>query len=384
MSDKTPTEIIDDDERNNSPVKETQMILDEDLLKHKAKDKARKQKKTELERERDEVRCQIDLITYQHHLMDLGSHLQNEKKRSRMRLDADLDELEFKNKKRKLTQEKDLVSLRINLKTKKKEWNEWVDREPEYPLNPLIQYNDNTTELVVSDRVIELNGVITYSTSEHITERINYYNHQNNERPIFLIIDYSPGGSVMSGYRILTAMKASRAPIYVVVKSFAASMAAAITTMAEHSFIYPNAIMLHHQIASGSRGNLKQQEEQMVDLKEWWRRLAEPIASRLGITTEEWRKMMYQHNSDGDWREFGDKAVELGWVQQIVNSVRHTSIDHHPDKKSKSSCFFCQSHNSNSTETEIIKHDQTHEKYLPQLRPLDHYWIHDTDHYKVL
>ena len=50
---------------------------------------------------------------------------------------------------------------------------------------------------------------------------------------IFIVIDTSPRGSVMAGYRILKAMESSDAPVHVVVKSFAASMAAAITTLGE-------------------------------------------------------------------------------------------------------------------------------------------------------
>ena len=55
----------------------------------------------------------------------------------------------------------------------------------------------------------------------------------------------------MAGYKILKAMEGSAAPVYVVVKSFAASMAANIATQSKKSFAYPNAIILHHQI-SGS------------------------------------------------------------------------------------------------------------------------------------
>ena len=41
-------------------------------------------------------------------------------------------------------------------------------------------------------------------------------------------------------------------------------MAAVITTLAPHSYVYPNAVILHHQILSFSFGNLTEQKEQLA------------------------------------------------------------------------------------------------------------------------
>lgn len=382
--DRTPSEEIDEEEKQNNPCKETQEQLEQEIEKEKKarekKDKEEKERlhqefKTESERKRDEIRCKIDLITYQHRLNGLEEHLEMEKKRSHLRMEGDLEDLEHQAKRRKLNHEHQMLTAQINLKNKKKEWHEWIDREPEYLKDPVRQTPSGQLELILSDRIIELSGVITYYTSEFITDRIHYYNNQSEEYPIFLVIDHSPGGSVMSGYRILKAMDSSPAPVYVVVKSFAASMAATITTLAKHSFVYPNAILLHHQIWSRSAGNLKQHEEQLADLQEWWRRLAEPLAEKLNLTTNQFRKMMYEHNSDGDWREFGDKAVELGWADNVVHRLRKTGKDRHPDKENPLFCFFCQTHGPET------KHNNHHERYLPELRPLDYYWVYNPDNY---
>ena len=100
-------------------------------------------------------------------------------------------------------------------------------KEPVYLADPLLK--DGT--LVISDRRIDLNGPIFSDLADHVTERINYFNNKNEGYPIFIVINDSPGGSVMSGMRIMKAMHGSEAPVYVVVKSFAASMAAALTTL---------------------------------------------------------------------------------------------------------------------------------------------------------
>src|SRR6202044_541256 len=102
-------------------------------------------------------------------------------------------------------------------------------------------------------------------------DRIHYFNNKDESLPIFLVIDYSPGGSVMEGYRIVKAMQASKAPVHVVVKSYAASMAAVITTLAPHSYVYPNAVILHHQMSDMAWGNLTQHKEQLKVMEEWYK-----------------------------------------------------------------------------------------------------------------
>jgi len=119
--------------------------------------------------------------------------------------------------------------------------------------------------------------------------------------------------------------------VYVVVKSFAASMAAGITTLATRSFAYPNAIILHHQLSSGVGGNLTEHREQVKDLEEWWKRLAAPVATKMGISLDEFIKRMYQNRSTGDWREFGDEAKKLKWVDDIVTVVQEESFVKNPD-----------------------------------------------------
>ncbi len=214
----------------------------------------------------------------------------------------------------------------IELWQKRDEWRNFVNREITYSKEP---YRDGI--LTISDRRIALNGVITYDTADYVTERLAYYNNQSSEYPVFLVIDTSPGGSVMAGYRILKAMQGSAAPVYVVVKSLAASMAAVITTLAPRSFAYPNALFVQHQILGGSSGNLTEQRENVRMMEEWWKRLAAPVAAKMGIPLDDFVKQMYENRSTGDWIEFADRARQLKWVDQIVEEVREESYVKNPD-----------------------------------------------------
>ena len=153
-----------------------------------------------------------------------------------------------------------------------------------------VAYSDQPFKdgvLTISDRKIDLDGPIVTGTADHVCDRIDYFNNQDRTKPIFIVITNSPGGSVMQGYRILKAIETSDAPVHVVVKSFAASMAATIATLAPHSYAYPNAIILHHQMSGSAVGNMTNMEQEVKTMQEWERRLAEPIAKKMGITLDE-------------------------------------------------------------------------------------------------
>ncbi|WP_193213934.1 ClpP family protease [Luteolibacter marinus] len=248
----------------------------------------------------------------------------------------------------------------------------YADAKPVYLENPLKE--DGT--LVISDRRIPLNGPISMSTADHITDRIDFYNNADRKMPIFIVIDQSPGGSVMAGYRILKAMESSDAPVHVVVKSFAASMAAGITTLAKESYAYPNAIILHHQISSTLFGqmNLTEQAEVVKESQRWWTRLATPVATKMGISTDEFIKRMYEHSSSGDWSEFGEDAQKLKWVNHIVQGIEETSLTKNPDLKSPDA----------PPRTALAEEIDANGKpfaYLPRLTPKDVYFLYNPDGY---
>lgn len=251
----------------------------------------------------------------------------------------------------------------------------YADAKPVYLENPL---KDDGT-LVISDRRISMNGPVTLYTADHVTTRINYFNNKNPDQPIFIVIDASPGGSVMAGYRILKAMEGSSSPVYVVVKSFAASMAATICTLAEKSYAYPNSVILHHQISSTimfANLNLTEQKEFYQESQRWWKRLATPIAQKMGISTDEFIKQMYAKTTSGDWTEFGTEAQKLKWVDHIVDRIHETSLLKNPDAKKKTSIT--------ASANGLV--ESTDEKgkpcvYLPRLTPKDCYFLYNKDGY---
>ncbi len=209
----------------------------------------------------------------------------------------------------------------IALFQKQQESGKVVAKEVKYLKEPLV----NGT-LYISDRRIPMNGVVTGEMARGIIQAINFFNNQSTEYPIFIVIDNSPGGSVAAGFQILKAIESSKAPVCVVVKGYAASMAAVTTTLAPKSYCYSNTIILHHQMLTTFRGNMTVLGEQLETAKEWYKRLASPVAAKMGLSLDDFTAQMYAHTKTGDWEEFGDNAQKLKWVDTVVERIEEQGI----------------------------------------------------------
>jgi len=340
-------------------------------LENKLADESSKKDTTMLSAELDKLKAANDLKSEQQRELSIADY----KERNAIDLESkrlDLAERRFKIEKMTADSRMNQLDSDLELRGKKEEWKKEANTEPVYLSQP---FQDG--RLVVSDRRIALNGPIFNGSADEVTDRIHYFNNTSTA-PIFIVIDNSPGGSVMAGNRILKAMQASKAPVYVVVKSFAASMAAVITTMADQSYVYPNAIILHHQMSSMNWGNMTELKEQLEMARQWEQRLHAPVAKKMGITMDEFRKKMYEKNSDGDWQEFGDKAVDYKWATSVVDRIEETGFIKNPDAQAEVKPA-ARSYYGDLDE----KTDEKGQRYaqLPRLDPYDFYFIYNPDRY---
>jgi len=231
--------------------------------------------------------------------------------------------------------EQSIVELEARKQAAQLQKRDGADKLRELVDAPMVYADEPLQDgvLTITDRRIDLDGPIVSGTADYVCDRIDYFNNLDLSKPIFLVIDNSPGGSVQQGYRIVKSIESSDAPVHVVVKSFAASMAATIATLAKHSYALPNAVILHHQMSSSAVGNMTDIEQEVQTLREWERRLAEPIARKMGISMEEFKQRMYQAKKTGDWDEFADKAVQLKWIDRVVDDIREIGIRKKPADK---------------------------------------------------
>ncbi|MDM8564864.1 ATP-dependent Clp protease proteolytic subunit [Candidatus Halobeggiatoa sp. HSG11] len=284
-------------------------------------------------------------------------------------LNFEMTKLEYERSKRTIRIEE--LGEKIAERDQKEMWEDQVNKPIQYLEDPFVDGH-----LTISDRRIELDEVIFPGTAEYVNERIHYFNNKNSEYPIFLVIDRCYGGSVMEGSKILEAMQNSQAPVYVVVKALSASMAAIITSLADRSFAYPNAIIVHHQMMSFMFGNRTQIEEELEIGKEWTKRVMQPVADKMGITMDDFVKKMYASSSSGNWQEFGDNAIKIKWVDTIVKDIRDTSFNRRPidmEEAEEDIFIFAKEEKIDSQGNSYVK--------LPNLSPLDVYYLYNPYNY---
>lgn len=281
---------------------------------------------------------------------DIEHRLQKNKKQELeleidfLKLKKEKAELLFDIEKQKLNQKSELIECEIKLREKELAKQEWAYNNAIRLPVPIVNIENNQLEIVLSDRIIELDGIITYSKADYVAVRLNYYNNQSDIDPIFIVINKSPGGSVMAGLEILANMESSIAPVYVVVRSWAASMAAIFVSRAERSYIYKDAQILHHQVLSFTIGNITQHEEKLKRLHALSKRTELPMLEKINArltklgkndlwTYDTWIKAINSQDMTHDWTAYGDEAYYLGWVDNIVHRIRYTSQVRHPDAK---------------------------------------------------
>lgn len=373
--------LVADREKITAQIALEQARLDEKLA-------SRKRALEEIQIQMEEMRVKSDLAEMEQRTKDHAIVMELRRKGERASLEAsiaknlvDTEGYQMKQEENAIRRKTTALTLAMELQQKETESRTYAGKAPTYLKDP-VQGN----KLILSDRTVALNGVITTKTADSIAERIAYYNNRDAEAPIFIVIDDSPGGSVMAGYKILKAMHGSKAPVYTVVKSFAGSMAACITTLSKRSFAYPNAVILHHQLSAGVMGNLTQHRESVKELEEWWKRLADPVAQKMGLSRDEFITAMYKKSSTGDWNEFADNAQKLKWVDTIVEEIEETALLRHPDSNLPAPATGSPARIMPPGHLASGVVESTDERgkpvgLLPRLNPLDAYWMYNPDGY---
>ena len=245
----------------------------------------------------------------------------------RMKLDTEI----LKNKNEYLMKQIEYLNNKDTLFNKIQEGRDNLSFNPvQYLKNPLTK--DGV--LILSDRQIKFGLIVNDEEARKAEYLIDFYNNDTEHKgyPIFLIFeDGCYGGRCDSMQSIVNKISNSESPVYVVVKKFAYSAAAVITTCAAKSFIYEEAEMMHHQCQirfgfgrSFNPTELKEYAEYFWNGECIYNK---KLCAKLGCTPEKFVKKMYENSCNGEgWFLFGEKAKKEKWVDHVIKSCRDTSI----------------------------------------------------------
>ena len=117
-----------------------------------------------------------------------------------------------------------------------------------------------------------------------------------------------------------------------------------------------------------------QMDENLKFMKKLEKRVLGPVAKKMGLSLEQFRKKMYENNSNGNWLEFADVAVKHKWVDQTINKIREDGYIKKPTGSMPKPWWYGKfEEKKDSSGRPFIK--------LPRLGPCDYYFIHNPDKY---
>lgn len=137
------------------------------------------------------------------------------------------------------------------------------------------------TKLILrQDRTVFLLGQVGVNASS-IARSISRLAGESND-PIYLIID-SPGGMVISGASILSAIEASSAPVYTICYRLCASMAAIIHQYGVKRLAVDRAIIMLHPATAGTKGDIDRMASISIMLRKYIDKMDAYITARVGV-----------------------------------------------------------------------------------------------------
>lgn len=160
-----------------------------------------------------------------------------------------------------------------------------------------------------SGREVYVMGVIEENASE-VAKRILTLG--KSSEPITIIIN-SPGGSVIDGAEIISAMEAAKGPVNTVCVELCASMAAMIHQYGTNRLMVNRSIIMFHPASGGADGEIDKMYSRLSVLKRYVGKMELNVAKRAHISYDQYKFL----SGVELWLDAED-AVSNGFADQIV------------------------------------------------------------------
>lgn len=146
--------------------------------------------------------------------------------------------------------------------------------------------------------------------------------------PLYVVIN-SPGGSVLDGALIVSAIQASRSPVYTVCLSLCASMGSIIFEAGAKRMMVDRAVLMFHPAAGGFEGTFPQIQTRLNFFNNFVLKMDSEIAKRVGLTLPEFTTKI----NNELWLDAED-ALKQHFSDSIVNvTLNFSGGDQGPTNK---------------------------------------------------
>jgi ATP-dependent Clp protease protease subunit len=185
------------------------------------------------------------------------------------------------------------------------------------PFNPYAEFELETYQALLRDRVILYNDDVTKGIIERVVLPLTTL-AKRSKKPITFLIN-SPGGSVEDGQMVVDSMISAKAPIITVAMGKAMSAAFDIFIAGDKRIVYPNTILMMHSGSSRFETQTLPQHNVEADLhRRYFERWSAWYASRTKIDQKEWLRML---NTGLNYYFFPEEALKLGLCHEIIQPV---------------------------------------------------------------
>ncbi len=172
-------------------------------------------------------------------------------------------------------------------------------------------------------RTINLEGPISFNAIE-ASIQLAILNQQSSE-PITILLN-SPGGSVIAGARLISAMQASKAKVNTVCLSMCASMAFMIHQYGHERLALDRAILMSHPASVGYQGDVDRIMSFIGTIQRYTNKLEAEVSKRIGISFDEYKKkssIEYWVDSEDALRDnVVDGLVNLTSKEQLIGLAK--------------------------------------------------------------
>lgn len=167
---------------------------------------------------------------------------------------------------------------------------------------------------MMNERVVFLHGAVEENMANIIVAQLLHLEAENPKKDISLYIN-SPGGSVIDGLAIQDAMAHISCDVSTVVCGMAASMGAYLASCGAKGkrFATPGSRIMIHQVSSGTRGTVMDQEIQFNESKFLNDYLHENLAKNTGKTVKQLKQ-----DCSRDYFMSAAQAVEYGLIDAVT------------------------------------------------------------------
>lgn len=171
--------------------------------------------------------------------------------------------------------------------------------------------------------VVLLATQVSTKSANDVIESIREANSKSPGKPIFLLLD-SPGGSVIDGARIISAMQASKSPVYTVCLQICASMAAMILEYGKERYAVDRSIIMFHpaSVTGLVAGELDKVVSRFSFLQRYVDKMDHYTAQRAGLTYDAFKAK----TSRELWIDAED-ALSSNLIDKVVRVDVSTNYD---------------------------------------------------------